>query len=189
MQNIAIFNVLVNSTAPTWIYCSQGDHCQQGMAMVINEPDDEYCESMSSMMPNATKKTLEVYKQMAAMIPVSGGYSSGGSTYGSASYGSGGWGSSSYAAPTLASVVTGPFPPSSAPATVAEATTPAPPAPETVVSASPSVFYPASSSSALPAGVSAFAGAAGGSMVQGLDDARKIVGGLAVILGVFGTLL
>ena len=32
------FSVTVNSTDPLWLYCSQGDHCQDGMAMVVNEP-------------------------------------------------------------------------------------------------------------------------------------------------------
>ncbi len=34
------FVVQVNDTAPIWIYCSQtkGSHCQNGMAMVVNEP-------------------------------------------------------------------------------------------------------------------------------------------------------
>jgi plastocyanin len=32
-----VFTIMVNSTAPMWLYCQQGPHCQRGMAMVINE--------------------------------------------------------------------------------------------------------------------------------------------------------
>lgn len=34
------FVVEVNDTKPIWIYCSQakGSHCQNGMAMVVNQP-------------------------------------------------------------------------------------------------------------------------------------------------------
>jgi plastocyanin len=31
------YTVLVNSTTPMWLYCSQGKHCQSGMTMVVNE--------------------------------------------------------------------------------------------------------------------------------------------------------
>ena len=32
------FTVMVNDTNPIWIYCSQIEHCQLGMAGVINAP-------------------------------------------------------------------------------------------------------------------------------------------------------
>lgn len=32
------FTVTVNDTKPLWLYCSQGQHCQNGMAMVVNQP-------------------------------------------------------------------------------------------------------------------------------------------------------
>jgi len=31
------FTILVNNTTPIWVYCSQGQHCQKGMNLVINE--------------------------------------------------------------------------------------------------------------------------------------------------------
>lgn len=31
------YTIMINSTTPTWIYCSQGKHCQAGMVMVINQ--------------------------------------------------------------------------------------------------------------------------------------------------------
>lgn len=34
---IPTYTVLVNNTTPTWIYCAQAKHCEQGMVMVINE--------------------------------------------------------------------------------------------------------------------------------------------------------
>ena len=33
-----MFNVEINGTDPIWIYCSVPQHCQGGMAMVINPP-------------------------------------------------------------------------------------------------------------------------------------------------------
>lgn len=32
------FTITVNGTEPLWLYCSRGDHCKDGMAMVVNEP-------------------------------------------------------------------------------------------------------------------------------------------------------
>lgn len=31
------YTIMINSTTPMWLYCSQGKHCQAGMSMVINE--------------------------------------------------------------------------------------------------------------------------------------------------------
>lgn len=60
-----VFTIMVNSTAPMWLYCQQGPHCQRGMAMVINE----------NPTANASR-TLENYKAAAAQI--SGGGAGGG---------------------------------------------------------------------------------------------------------------
>jgi plastocyanin len=30
------YTIMVNSTTPMWLYCSQASHCQAGMVMVIN---------------------------------------------------------------------------------------------------------------------------------------------------------
>jgi len=35
--DMATFSVMINSTAPMWIYCAVATHCQDGMGMVINE--------------------------------------------------------------------------------------------------------------------------------------------------------
>jgi plastocyanin len=32
------FTITINDTNPIWIYCSQQEHCQLGMVMVINPP-------------------------------------------------------------------------------------------------------------------------------------------------------
>jgi len=39
-QSPTTFSVTVNNTTPLWIFCSQstGNHCQSGMAMVVNQP-------------------------------------------------------------------------------------------------------------------------------------------------------
>ncbi|KEF56842.1 uncharacterized protein A1O9_07032 [Exophiala aquamarina CBS 119918] len=51
-----VYNVLVNDTKPIWIFCGQVNHCQRGMAMVINQPKDS---------PN----TIEKYIENAAKLP------------------------------------------------------------------------------------------------------------------------
>ena len=30
------YSIMINNTDPLWFYCAQGDHCQNGMALVIN---------------------------------------------------------------------------------------------------------------------------------------------------------
>lgn len=34
---VPTYTIMVNDTAPIWAYCAQGQHCQSGMVMVINE--------------------------------------------------------------------------------------------------------------------------------------------------------
>ncbi|EXJ90051.1 hypothetical protein A1O3_03119 [Capronia epimyces CBS 606.96] len=52
-----VFNVLINDTKPIWIYCGQTNHCQKGMAMVINQ---------NSSGPN----TIDKYIANAAQLPI-----------------------------------------------------------------------------------------------------------------------
>lgn len=33
-----MFTITINNTDPIWIYCAQDQHCESGMAMVINPP-------------------------------------------------------------------------------------------------------------------------------------------------------
>jgi plastocyanin len=33
-----IFSLTINDTSPVWLYCAAPEHCQSGMAMVINPP-------------------------------------------------------------------------------------------------------------------------------------------------------
>jgi len=54
-KTIPTYTVLVNSTTPMWIYCSQAKHCQSGMVMVVNE----------NTKANATR-SLANYKTAAA---------------------------------------------------------------------------------------------------------------------------
>ncbi|KAG9776555.1 hypothetical protein KCU88_g4818, partial [Aureobasidium melanogenum] len=51
-----VYNVLINDTKPIWIYCGQTNHCQKGMAMVINQ---------NSSSPN----TIDKYIENAAKLP------------------------------------------------------------------------------------------------------------------------
>ncbi|RMZ89471.1 hypothetical protein DV736_g3298, partial [Chaetothyriales sp. CBS 134916] len=53
-----VYNVLINDTKPIWVYCGQTNHCQKGMAMVINQ-------NLSS-----TDKTIEAYIAAAAQLPL-----------------------------------------------------------------------------------------------------------------------
>lgn len=52
-----VYNVLVNDTKPIWIFCGQTNHCQKGMAMVINQ---------NSSGPN----TIDKYIENAAKLPL-----------------------------------------------------------------------------------------------------------------------
>ncbi|KAK4225805.1 Cupredoxin [Podospora fimiseda] len=54
MGMVPTYTIQINNTNPLWLYCAQGRHCENGMAMVINEP-----------AANATR-TLENYKKLAA---------------------------------------------------------------------------------------------------------------------------
>ncbi|KAJ0147279.1 Extracellular serine-rich protein [Colletotrichum tanaceti] len=77
MGQIPVFTVMVNSTTPMWLYCSQGKHCQNGMVMVINE----------NSKANATR-TIENYAKAAKNVPqaqIPNGGPAGGSGGGSAS--------------------------------------------------------------------------------------------------------
>ncbi|KAK4943393.1 hypothetical protein LTR10_017067 [Elasticomyces elasticus] len=44
-----VYNVLINDTKPIWVYCGQTNHCQKGMAMVINQ---------NSSSPNTIEKYI-----------------------------------------------------------------------------------------------------------------------------------
>ncbi|KAG6008545.1 hypothetical protein E4U21_004385 [Claviceps maximensis] len=73
MGMIPVFTVLINDTKPIWLFCSQGPHCQMGMAMVINE----------NTAANATR-SLENYVQLARNVQKPGGV--GISTVGGSNY-------------------------------------------------------------------------------------------------------
>ncbi|KAG6015988.1 hypothetical protein E4U54_002579 [Claviceps lovelessii] len=62
MGMIPVFTVLINDTKPIWLFCSQGPHCQMGMAMVINE----------NTAANATR-SLENYVALARKVQKPGG--------------------------------------------------------------------------------------------------------------------
>ena len=36
-QMAPTFSIMINNTNPIWIYCATGQHCENGMTMVINE--------------------------------------------------------------------------------------------------------------------------------------------------------
>lgn len=48
-----VFTIMINDTKPLWMYCATADHCQKGMAMVINAPE-------------TGERTLAAYKALAA---------------------------------------------------------------------------------------------------------------------------
>ncbi|OAQ98723.1 hypothetical protein LLEC1_03309 [Akanthomyces lecanii] len=70
---LPVFTVMVNDTKPMWFYCSQGNHCEEGMALVINE----------NTSANSSR-SLENYKKLAAGVsPSTGGSTEGASNNGS----------------------------------------------------------------------------------------------------------
>jgi plastocyanin len=55
------YTVLINSTTPMWLYCSQGKHCQSGMTMVINENTAANASrSLSAFQSLAAKATVNL---------------------------------------------------------------------------------------------------------------------------------
>ncbi|CZR66077.1 uncharacterized protein PAC_15978 [Phialocephala subalpina] len=55
------YTVLINSTTPMWLYCSQGKHCQNGMTMVINENTAANASrSLSAFQSLAAKATVNL---------------------------------------------------------------------------------------------------------------------------------
>ncbi|TQV95019.1 hypothetical protein V2A60_009904 [Cordyceps javanica] len=54
-KEIPVFTIMVNDTKPMWFFCSQGPHCEKGMAMVINE----------NTSANSSR-SIEEYKKLAA---------------------------------------------------------------------------------------------------------------------------
>lgn len=36
---LSTYTIRINDTKPLWFYCSQGQHCKNGMSMVVNPPD------------------------------------------------------------------------------------------------------------------------------------------------------
>jgi hypothetical protein len=34
---VPTYTIQINNTTPIWVYCSQAQHCQKGMTLVINE--------------------------------------------------------------------------------------------------------------------------------------------------------
>jgi hypothetical protein len=69
-----VFTIMINDTKPIWMYCATGDHCQKGMVMAINAPQEG-------------ERTLALYKAAAAKVAVKSPTSS--STNGSTSDASG----------------------------------------------------------------------------------------------------
>ncbi|RKF79024.1 putative extracellular serine-rich protein [Golovinomyces cichoracearum] len=54
-DNLPTYSVMVENMTPIWIYCAQGQHCQKGMNMVINE----------NLKANASR-SLENFSKLAA---------------------------------------------------------------------------------------------------------------------------
>jgi hypothetical protein len=113
-----VYNVLINDTDPIWIFCGQGPHCQRGMSMVINPP-------------NNPERTIQKYQEAAAALPIpsppAGGPPAGGPPPAAGSPPAGG------AAPPPASPPAEATPPASPPAA---AEPPSPAVPETPAAAS-----------------------------------------------------
>jgi len=48
-----MFSMRVNTTDPIWLYCSQVEHCQNGMSMVINPPAPSTGKTLAKYMSNS----------------------------------------------------------------------------------------------------------------------------------------
>ncbi|KAF7513864.1 hypothetical protein GJ744_006478 [Endocarpon pusillum] len=72
-----VFTILINDTKPLWMYCATQDHCQRGMVMAINAPQQG-------------EKTLQSYKALAAKVSENGTTASTGSANGTAAGGTNG---------------------------------------------------------------------------------------------------
>ncbi|KAI0142346.1 hypothetical protein F4776DRAFT_502381 [Hypoxylon sp. NC0597] len=55
MGMIPTYTIMVSAKTPLWFYCSQGNHCQSGMVMVVNE----------NTAANSSR-SLTAFKQLAA---------------------------------------------------------------------------------------------------------------------------
>ncbi|KAL8834992.1 MAG: hypothetical protein Q9170_003513 [Blastenia crenularia] len=86
------YTIMVNDTKPIWYYCSQGDHCQEGMVGVINPPAANQSRTIETFTALAKKATENITPGQA---PSGGSSSSGSSSSGSSSSGSGSYGSGS----------------------------------------------------------------------------------------------
>lgn len=61
------YTILVNSTTPMWLYCSQGKHCQSGMTMVINvNPTANSTRTLANFQALAAKATANLAPGSAA---------------------------------------------------------------------------------------------------------------------------
>jgi len=55
MGQIATYTIMVNDTKPIWVYCAQGNHCEKGMSMVINENQADPTKSIEAYRQNAAQ--------------------------------------------------------------------------------------------------------------------------------------
>ncbi|RYP54067.1 hypothetical protein DL768_001069 [Monosporascus sp. mg162] len=58
MDMIPTYTIMVQDESPMWVYCSQGQHCQSGMVMVVNE----------NTAANSSR-SLDEYRRLAAEAP------------------------------------------------------------------------------------------------------------------------
>ncbi|KAI4167886.1 MAG: hypothetical protein LQ343_006845 [Gyalolechia ehrenbergii] len=92
---IPSYTIMVNDTSkPIWYYCSQGDHCQEGMVGVINPPaanQSRTIESFTALAKQAAENLSPGQSASASSSPDTGSASTAGSS-GTNSYGFGGSG-------------------------------------------------------------------------------------------------
>jgi len=69
----ATFNYTVTSTNPTWFYCQQGTHCQQGMVFAVNPTTTEtyamFKTNAMSSMPNSMSAMSSHSMSATSMMP------------------------------------------------------------------------------------------------------------------------
>ncbi|RYP80806.1 hypothetical protein DL769_002276 [Monosporascus sp. CRB-8-3] len=70
MDMIPTYTIMVQDDKPMWMYCSQGQHCQNGMTMVVNE---NTAANSSRSLDEYRKLAAEAPDNLAGDVPGAGG--------------------------------------------------------------------------------------------------------------------
>ncbi|KAL8801805.1 MAG: hypothetical protein Q9182_004212 [Xanthomendoza sp. 2 TL-2023] len=148
---------MVNDTKPIWYYCSQGDHCQNGMVGVINPPAANKSRTIESFTALANKATANLSPGQSLSTSSSSGSSGSSNSVGYGSSGSGSSSSSAAAPATSGGTVTMPLTGTNSSTATVGAVTPS----GSAGGQSPVAFVPGSGATGLRANLLSHLGLAG----------------------------